>query len=229
MGFFDTLVGGVQIWIWLLAIFSFGFFVVAYLISIGGWDKIRGAWWRVRFPERVIKVLIHYKSGYYRHFWRLEPSNNLIVVDKKNYIYDREQIRKEDDFYLNKHKDDKEKPSFIVIKNVLSRFKNGEQIFKIGETEEYTFEKAYKIKQKGKKWQEIHYIYNVPVPLKFDFGKGVLDFSSDTLKEFQDNDLFIKLMNLGQQKGLMMILMLIVGLNLVVTLFILGKLMGWIQ
>ena len=197
----------VRWWVWLYFFFS-------VIVGIGValyWkreDVIR-IYFQTRFPERVIKVVIHYKSGLYNIYWRLIPDNNLFKISNKIYEFSDKEILKENDFFSLK---DKNKKTIVKI-----------------EGKEYNFEDLALINQKGRKWTEIHYFYNNPTPLSFDFENNELDFTSTQMNEFEQNDLFTKLLTLEQEKKTLIILIVMVAFNLFMTIFIIAKMMGFIK
>lgn len=204
MSFLNNIVFGARIWVWLYLAFSiFGFLGVVIYIKR---ELIRMKYYAFRFPEKLLKVIIHYKSGYFKEYWRLIPDDEKFLFHGQNYFFDDKNIIKENDFYAKK--------------------KGGENLQLIIEDKKYDLKKLLKIKGKGKKYPEIHYLYNAPSPLDFDFNKKVLDFSSKTLKEFKDNDLFGKLLTLEDEKNLLKMIMIIGIINLVATVFIVLHLTG---
>lgn len=215
---------GVRLWIWIYLVFSIGF--VSVIIAYWQREQIRKLYYTLRYPEKAIKIIIHYESGLYRAFWRIVPSDRLLKVDKKHYIYDKELITKEHEIFIAKqhHKD----PMIIATTNIFTRKKGKKELIYI-DGKEYDFKDFFSIKEKGKKYPELHYFYNNPFPIKFDTATNKMDFTSSQLKEFVENDLFGKLLSLKNEKTLMLFLLLIVGANLIATVFIISKMMGWIK
>lgn len=208
MGFF-AIIGwfGVRWWIWFYLFFS----IVAG-IAIGiYWNRehLKRIYYQVRFPERVIKVVMHYKSSLYSIYWRLIPDDNFFKINKKMYYFDDREVLKQNDFFSQKDKDKK-------------------TILKVDGTK-YYFEDLAQIKLKGSKWTEIHYFYNNPTPLSFDFTSEDVDFSSKQMTDFEENDLFTKLLTLTQERNTMMLLIIMVALNTIVSFVMLAKMMGWLK
>ena len=208
MGFFSA-VGWFDIrwWIW-----CYFFFSVVAGIAIGiYWNReaLKRIYLQVRFPERVIKVIVHYKSNMYNVYWRLIPDNNFFKINKKMYYFDDREVLKQNDFFTRKDKDKK-------------------TILKI-DGKKYNFEDLAQIKNKGKKWTEIHYFYNNPTPLSFDFTSEDVDFSSKQMTDFEENDLFVKLLTLAQERNVMMIVIILVVLNTIISFVMLAKMMGWLK
>lgn len=226
MNIFAFEIWGIPIWMYLFLLCGIGVFLVAFF-----WEKLDliGFYYRKRFPEKVIKVVMHYKSGYYKVFWRLVPNNKIMKVKRKEYIYDSQEVKKELDFYAVKQ-DKQDKPLIMVFNNIMAeQTKNGKPVFKLDGLKKYEFEEKYQIKRKGKKYPEIHYMYNIPNPIRFDFAYKKVEFSAHSLKEFKDNDLFEKLMRLSQQATMMTLLLIIVIINAGISGFLLAKTMGWIE
>ena len=194
-------------WIWLYFLFSIlmGLFIGIY------WKReaLKRFYYLARFPERIIKVFIHYGTGLYNVYWRLVPEDNIFKINNKVYEYNDSKVLKENDFFADKSKSNK-------------------TIIKV-EGNEYEFEKLALIKYKGGKYPEIHYFYNNPKTLDFNLTDKELKFTSKEMHDFEKNDLFTKLLTLSQERTTMMILMIICGLNVIISFVMLAKIMGWIK
>jgi len=208
MSFFST-VGwlGIKLWIWIYFLFSI--LAGATIAGIYFKEQIKGKYYKIRFPEKVIKIFLHYNTNLYKVFWRLVPENNFFEMENGRYLFDSETVLKENDFFATKDKRDK-----TIIKL---------------EGNKYEFEKLMMIKQKGEKYPEVHYFYGNPRPLSFNLSDKELTFSAKDMSEFEKNDLFVKLLTLSQERQTMFIVMIISGLNLLATMFIIAKMMGWIK
>jgi len=208
MSFFST-VGwlGIKLWIWIYFLFSI--LAGATIAGIYFKEQIKGKYYKIRFPEKVIKIFLHYNTNLYKVFWRLVPENNFFEMENGRYLFDSETVLKENDFFATKDKRDK-----TIIKL---------------EGNNYEFEKLMMIKQKGEKYPEVHYFYGNPRPLSFNLSDKELTFSAKDMSEFEKNDLFVKLLTLSQERQTMFIVMIISGLNLLATMFIIAKMMGWIK
>jgi len=198
---------GVRVWIW----FYFFFSIVAGIAIALYWKRedLKRILYQVRFPERVVKVIIHYKSGLYNVYWRLIPDKDFFKIVGKKYFYHDNLVLKENDFFVDK---DKRKEEYIIVDGM-----------------KFSFNDVFNIKQKGEKWTEIHYFYNNPKPLSFDLSNETLEFSSQDMTDFEENDLFSKLLTLTQEKQTMIVLMVIVIINAIATFVILAKMMGWLK
>ena len=198
---------GVRWWVWIYFVFDIllGVSIAIYWHR----EKIKKIYYSTRFPEKTLKIIIHYKSGLFNIYWRLIPDNNLFKINNKTYEFTDKEILRENDFFADKSK-------------------NGKTIIKINNNE-YNFEDLAQIKQKGTKYPEVHYFYNNPKPLSFDFDNSKLDFTGKQMTEFEENDLFTKLLKLNQEKSTLMILVLIGCANLIIGFFIVAKIMGWIK
>ncbi|MDD5059421.1 MAG: hypothetical protein PHQ60_16310 [Sideroxydans sp.] len=206
---FLTAVGwlGIKWWIW--AYFLFSILAGATIGLIYFKEQLKGKYYKIRFPEKVIKIFLHYNTNLYKIFWRLVPENNFFEMENGRYFFDSETVLKENDFFATQDKREK-----TIIKL---------------EGKEYEFEKLMMIKQKGEKYPEVHYFYGNPRPLNFNLTDKDLTFSAKDMSEFEKNDLFVKLLTLSQERQTMFIVMIIAGLNLLATMFIIAKMMGWIK
>lgn len=209
MGFMSTLVFGIPIWMISLLVLSIVFVVYVLLFassSSNTIEKIKGLILKKRFPEKVIKVIIHYKTGLYQVFWRVIPLDCTIKIKKQTYIFNIDDIIKPTKVFT----DDK---APIPLE---------------GQEDIYVFDHKAVIKEKKEKYPEIHYMYNVPHPLEFDVDHEDVKLSSSSLKAFKENDLFEKLLRLKGDKGVTSMLLFLVMVNTLVSAAVLAKMMGWI-
>lgn len=199
---------GIRVFIWV-------FLAVSFLMLIGILlyyfrEKIQEKYIKYRFPEKVIKVIIHFPgSQYYKEYWRMIPDKEDFSIGKNTYLFSDSAIIKQNDTYAY----------------------NSENSLKIRvDDREYNLSKNYRIKRKDKRWSEIHYTYAIPNPINFkDITGTEIKFTSRDLELFKENDLFQKLLTLTGEKNMLMFLMILVIGNLFATLFIIAKLMGWIK
>ena len=210
VGWFD-----VRWWIWL-----YFFFTILAGLSIGIYwrrETLKRLYYQTRFPERTIQIIMHYKSGLYNTYWRLIPDNNLFKINNKTYEFTDKEILRENDFFADKNK---RKKTIIKV-----------------DGKEYEFEDLMQIKRKGTKYPEIHYFHNYPKPLSFDFdtdikdkdGKLILGFTGKQMTDFEENDLFTKLLRLNQERNTLLFLIMVSCANAIMTLFIIAKMMGWLK
>lgn len=197
---------GIRYWIWIYFILNllFGLLILLY------WKRedIKRLYYTLRYAEKVVKVVVHFKGGLYKIYWRLIPAQKIFEIDKKIYNFDDKVVLKEADFFSKK---DKGGEHFTIDKK------------------RYNLNKELMIKRKGSKYPEVHYLYNIPTPLTFDISKKAIKFSGTQLQEFKENDLFTKLLTLQEQKNLIIFLFILGVANLIATFFIIAKMMGWLQ
>ena len=64
MGFFTNELLGVKLWIWLY----FALSIMGGMTVLIFWfrEKVRRKYYELRFPEKLIKIVIHYKSGLFK-------------------------------------------------------------------------------------------------------------------------------------------------------------------
>lgn len=204
---FDSVIWGVRLWIWLYLIVSV--FVVLGAFAYWFKENLKKVYYMSKHPEKVIKVIIHYKSNLYRIYWRIVPDKKCFIIEKKAYNYEDKAVMKDNDFFI---KQDKKGSKIISVNDKL-----------------YDFKDTFGIKLRRSNVMEIHYWHNNPSPLEFNFDKKKLEFSSKQLQDFKENDLFSKLLTLETEKRMMLILLMAVGLNIIITGFVLAKIMGWIE
>lgn len=197
---------GVRVWIWLYLLFSIlGFGAVAIYVFR---EWIRKQYYLIRFPEKLIKVIIHYKTKHFKIFWRIIPDTDTMTVDGKEYAFDSKLILNPNDVFAKKQ-------GTNLVLGIEGKF--------------YKVDDLLKIKNRWKSYPELHYFFNCPSPLEFDFSKKKLEFSSKQLKEFKENDLFTKLLTLDTQSQLMFIVLVVSVVSGLISLVILARDLGWIQ
>lgn len=210
MSLFNVYWLGVRLLIWLYLLMA----VLCVFVVVLYWfrEKIRENYYKIRFPEKVIKIVIFYIGGIYREFWRLIPKKDSFIFDGKKYLYSEESIIKDNDFYISADEEDK------------SRLKA-----KIGDKTYYLDDKL-KLHKRGAKYPELHYIDGVPTPIDYrSMDKTTIKFSATDLENFAKNDLWQKLLIMREEIGRFMLLTLLVGFNMLLTLFLVSINMGWIK
>lgn len=207
MGFLDTTFLGVRYTYWIF----FGVSLICGIAVIINYFKenIKEHYYKIRWPEKLIKVIIHYPGNLYKIYWRLIPDRDDFTIDGKSYAYGDQAVLKENDFYVRR--DDNK---LIVMIDGKAYFLDDE----------------YNIRRKGNSWPEIHYPFNVPYPINFNLiDKSEIKFSAVDMQDFKNNHLFEELLTLEGKKNLMIFILLICGLNFLVTAFLLAKTMGWLK
>lgn len=206
MVFLDGYILGVRLFIWV-------YFLVSIILGVGivlytNRELLKEKWYKWRFPEKVIKIIMHYPTGIYRVYWRLIPDTDFFTFDGKTYNYTDTSIISENDFFVYK--------------------KEGETVARV-EGKEYKLEDDLKIRRKKAEFSEIHYFYNVPLPIDYKTVSTELKLTSTQLTDLKENDLLKKLLTMEAEKNLLMFVLIIAGLNLLTTLFLLAKIMGWLS
>ncbi|GAG87342.1 unnamed protein product, partial [marine sediment metagenome] len=147
---------------------------------------------------------------FFKEFYRLIPDDNIFVIEGKDYNFDNEQILKDNDFFVVKNK------------------KSNETLIKV-DGKEYQINDLYKIRKKKRDYPELHYFYNVPQPIEYNFKDKAVKLSAKQLNQFKENDLFSKLLTLDAEKNIFMILIVVCVINSIISFVMLAKMMGWIK
>jgi len=205
MSFLNNIFLGVRIFIWIY----FSISLICGLSVIIFWyrERIRKRYYEFRFPEKLLKVVIHYVGNQYKEFWRLIPDDNLFTFESKKYSFSDKTILKDNEFFI---KQDNNRNVVII------------------DGKKYSFEDLKIVRKRKSIYPEVHYFYNNPTPINFDFEKKDVGFSSKELNDFEENDLFKKLLTLEDEKRLMMLIMILTIVNTIATVFVIAKLMEWI-
>jgi hypothetical protein len=204
--FMNEILWGVHVWIWFYLVLSFGLFmfVVIYFYK----ELIRKKYYEVRFPEKLLKIVVHFKSGYFKEYWRLIPATEEFIIDGKLYKYSDKIVMRDNEFYLRK--------------------KNA-NIVAVIDGRQYDINDKLKLIKRWRSYPELHYFYNIPMPIDFDLSNKALEFSSTQLQEFKENDLFAKLLTLDTERNMLVMVIVIGVINLLISVFIVAKLMGWLD
>jgi len=207
MGFFTGVWLGVQIWIWLYFILSL---ILGSGVSVYWYrERIRRKYYEIRFPEKLIKIVIHYKTRFFKEYYRLIPDDNIFVIEGKDYNFDNANILKDNDFFVTKKP--KTAGSFIKV-----------------EGQEYQINDLFKIRKKRRDYPELHYFYNVPQPINFSYEDKSIKLSAKQLNQFKENDLFSKLLTLDTERNVFMILVIAMCINIIISFVIMAKMLEWI-
>jgi len=182
-------------------------------------EKIREKYYKIRWPEKTIKIVIHYQANVYKNFWRIIPLSKVFNIDKQGYFYDPKTMIKNPDIFARHDKE-------IIVKI---------------DGKEYRLDNPRFIERKNARFPEVHFLYNNPNPLSFDpviiaenskSKKTDPDspaLTSKELKEFEERDLFGKLLQLKEQKGVILVLMILSIINLLISLAIASKVFDLIK
>lgn len=210
---------GARLWIWIYFICSLSFMLgtIAYFFR----ERIRRRYYYIRYPEKLVKVVIHYKNNLYKIYWRLIPKRNQFELLGHIYHYaDKDILRMNDLFSYTKN--DK-----ITIKIPDKEIKKGKIIST--KYNEYIIRPDLITKNRWDTFGELHYFYNISEPLKFDIVKKKIEFSGEELKQFEENDLFQKMLTLEDEKRLMKIVILMSVITSIISAVTLAKSMGWLE
>lgn len=224
MSFFEIVIIGVRLWIWIYFLFSLLFF--GGILAWWKREQIRKFYYKVRFPEKLIRVVIHYPSNLYKVYWRLVPSDKLIKLDGKKYIYDKEQIGKDKELFIAKQKRD---TGVVFATDTIHEKQKGNKQYFLIDFKEYEFKDFFMVREKGNTYPEIHYYFNNPFPIEFNQDIDKNQLAGEQLRDFIENDLLSKLLTLKGEKVMFMLMLILVGINLLATIFIILKMMGYIK
>lgn len=208
VGFFSMTLWGVRLWILLYLVLSLvlGVAVAIYWFR----EKIKEKYYKLRWPEKVIKCIVYYPNHLYKVYWRLIPKGDFFEIDKQPYYYNDKDIVRNNDLFVNTEDINK---MYVMI-----------------EGKKYDVSANVKLKEKWSgHWPELHYKFGKPSPLDYAKGSGDVEWSSNDIKAFEENDLWMKLLTMDQQKSLMILILMAVAINFIATMVILAKMMGWIK
>lgn len=208
MDFLQTTIFSVRLWIWLY--FLFGILMFLFVFAYYFREQIKKRFYSLKCPEKLIRVVIHFKGNQYKEFWRLVPNNKQLEIESLLYSFNPDRLIKEND--------------------VFCAWKEEEKIYTARiDGQEYNIPLPKLVKRRFDRFPEIHFKAGIPAPLNFDTSSADVEFSSDELKMFKENDLFLKLLTLEDQKLREMLILILIGVNAIMTGVILAKTMGWIK
>lgn len=202
--FFDNMIFGVHIGVIFLLIGTI--IIVSGVVLFFIREKLRGLYYTWRWPERTLKVCIHYlPSPLYKVYWRLIPSKGQFDIGEHIYRYDERGVIKQND--------------------ILGEERKGDYFIRVGGIE-YKIDIS-KITQEKGSFPEIHYPYNVPEP--FDYSKYTKEgfvLSGSKINDLVKSDLWEKALNLAGQNALLLFCLILGVVNLIIGVINMAKLMG---
>lgn len=203
---FNTMFFGARLiyWFYLFLSASTFFGIVLY------WKRefIKKHYYLFRYPEKTIKVVVHYKNNIFKEYYRIIPSDKYFILEGFRYCYSDERIIKDNDFFMTQAR--------------------GRNVIKIGKLE-FDFHDLGVIRKRKSVQPEIHFFYNNPNPIIFDTNSQVLELSAKELSDFKENDLFAKLLTLETERTFLLFILIIGIVTLLISIVILAKVMGWIK
>ena len=214
---FSMVILGAKLWIWVYFICSITFMLgtIAYFLR----EKIRRKYYYIRYPEKLVKVVIHYKNNLYKIYWRLIPRRKQFELLGHIYHYADKNILKVNDIFSYSKNDN------LIIKIPEKEIKKGKEI--ITSYKEYVIRPNLITKNRWDSFGELHYFYNISEPLSFDISKKKIDFSGEELKQFEENDLFQKMLTLEDEKRLMRIVIIVSVITSIISGLTLAQTLGW--
>lgn len=215
---FSMIILGVKLWIWIYFICSLSFMLgtIAYFLR----EKIRRKYYYIRYPEKLVKVVIHYKNNLFKVYWRLIPKRNQFVLLGHIYHYSDKNILKTNDIF-----------SYMKNENMTIKILDTNKKGKIdtAKYKEYNIRPNLITKNRWDSFGELHYYYNISEPLSFDINKKKIEFSGEELKQFEENDLFQKMLTLEDEKRLIKIVIIICIITSIISGLTFAINMGWIS
>ena len=180
------------------------------LAPLGLWiyfkrELIRKKWYEIWNKEKLIKIVIHYPTGYFSEYWRLIPPKENYKVADGIYFYNKDKL--------------------ISPKEIFGIEGKDKKIYAEIEGKKYALDDKEIRKKRFSIYPEIHYFYGNPRPLSFKTKEKSGELSASELSDFQENDLFQKMLSLEDEKRMLMLIFLIVIINLLATIFIILHMM----
>lgn len=149
------------------------------------------------YPERVIRLVIHYPNNKYTSEIRMIPEDRFIEIGSLRYYYDKEATLKHKDMFGYMKKRDKQ--------NLFFNVDNKEYKYDIEKLEKNTKENTE---------LELHYWYNIPTPINFNLEHKSIEISAKQQGDMKRNDLFAKLLTLEDQNMLILIAIIVSAIAL---------------
>jgi len=186
-------------WISVMSVASVGVWALAFR------EMLKRKYYAVFYPEKTIKVCIHYPNNRFRYFWRVIPSKRRFTVQNKIYFFDEKYLNNCDIFATENKKNE----LFVEVEG--KRYMINEQEFNKGRFD---------------KFPEIHYFQDNPFPLQFK-STGKINITSEELEAMQKNDLFYKLLSLSDQNMLLIFCIILSAVSCMGVIFLIAKNMGY--
>lgn len=197
-------------------------------------NVVRKFIYSIKCPEKLLKVVVHYEGRKFRNFWRIIPDSKFFSIQKKRYYYDNKYIidhneifTKKDHLVIEGKKYDFNKvlginPHRSKFIEIHYYYNNPIPInFDPARTEE-----LQEIIEKGSKDQFIKPLKDIPEDEKNVIGSDIL--SGFELERIYENDLFVKLLTLRDEKNLMQLIFFACAINVLMSAFIIAKMLNLI-
>lgn len=193
----------VMLWIWFLLVFTF-FGVSGVIVWIFRYS-IQARYWEFRWPEKVVKVIIHYPNRSYTEHVRLIPEKDTFNILDKEYLWSEENVISASDQFQTGLK--------LVVNGI-----------------DYEYDTTKLITKKRSRHPQIHYFYNNPDPIMYDTTQHKIRTTAKELGEFHENQLVAQFLMVEEVTKLVMIMLIalgIIGIIMVAALYGIGLLNGW--
>jgi hypothetical protein len=180
-----------------------------------------------KFPHKIIRIIVRYPANKYDTIFRLLPDSRRLNIDDGEYYMTENDLSKNKDLFDKMVYRTSDKKIAFNYEPELKLLK-GTKLETQKHRKTYYIDESMITRQKDDdKMPTLEYWFNSPSPILFNFDASEIQLTSKQLKEYKENDLVSKLLRLNDEKMMFMLLMIITGINLIVTIFILSKIMGW--
>lgn len=182
-----------------------------------------------KYPHKVIRIIVRFPGNRYDTIFRLLPDSRRLNIDDGEYYMTENDLAKNKELF--------EKIVYKTSnKKIVFQYTPEAKFLKDVKLKDKSFDKTYYIdenmicKQKDDdRMPTLEYWFNSPSPIFFNFDASEIQLTSKQLKEYKENDLVSKLLRLNDEKMMFMLMIIISGINLLISVFILAKIMGWVK
>jgi len=193
------------------------------------WDRITRFvsyhYYTKRFPHRAIEIIMRYPANKFDKIYRLLPDEKRLGMMNGEYHFDEHNLSKEVEMrdkliFLSKDKRlcFEYNPTFKMSKDLHCK-----------SNRYYINEDMLNVDKNKVSLPVIEYFYNVSTPINFDYERKELVVSAKKLSDYKNDTLITKLLTLAKENMKIMLIIILVAINLLMTLFILSKIMNWVN
>lgn len=181
-------------------------------------EAIRKFYYSLRFPERLIKIRMIYPNNNVNYFWRLIPdtTDKTFSLDGGTYDYNDETILKNNSWFAyREHKTE------------------GRLIVRVSD-KEYFLDDLLKIKNRWERWPEMTYKFGCPFPVDYNSTKTTeanneITFNASDLEKLKKSTILTQIYNSVAQDSLIIFIIILAAVNIIISGFLLAKIMGWLK
>jgi hypothetical protein len=197
-GFFSIMIGDVHLWVLLFCAVSMFMLigVMAYVFR----ELLLFTWLRIRKPQKLIKIFIHYAGGMETIHYRTIPKSKKFDIDGENYYYDASAMTRD-----------------RLQKKLLTPDMEHEKFEYIIDGKRYSYDSDMRVKYRWDKYPKLHYFHGNPNPIDWAKSYETGKLSSYEDSQMDEANLFVQLLKYSETKQMMIFLLIMLFICIAVS------------